>query len=81
MLVRLKKIAAIRAALEDCVETLPEVDCLRARVLWIVMNFYELSIYWNSNRDESFIMKLKPLKRFRPRLFLELTADIYADNS
>lgn len=30
MLVRLKKIAAIRAALEDCVEELPEVDCLRA---------------------------------------------------
>jgi len=30
MLVRLKKIAAIRAALEDCVEQLPEVDCLRA---------------------------------------------------
>ena len=31
MLVRLKKIAAIRAALEDCVEELPEEDCLRAR--------------------------------------------------
>ena len=31
MLVRLKKIAAIRAALEDCVEQLAEIDCLRER--------------------------------------------------
>ena len=58
MLVRLKKIAAIRAALEDCVEELPEVDCLRARDnFFVTFNILYIGLNW------SFKLELKSLKR------------------
>ena len=55
------KIAAIREAVEDCVEQLPEIICLRSRVLvqfirfyWRIYELYQIKLTLSDPQEENF---------------------------